>query len=260
MDTVTSRDGTSIAYQQAGSGRPLVLVTGAFNDHTTCAELAAELSPGRTVITYDRRGRGESGHRMPYSIDREVDDLAALVEHAGGSAAVFGYSSGAQLALKAAADGVAISHLVMYEPPFAFDTGQFGPPDLHEQVADLVAQGRPGDAVALFQTAGVGMPAEFVAQIRQSPMWPALEAMAPSLVYDVTIMTSLASPTQAMADVSMPALILNGTQTWPKLQHAAKTLAEAMPAARYEEVPGGQNHEIPPEATAALVRDFLDEN
>lgn len=260
MDTVASRDGTPIAFDPAGTGSPLVFVAGAFNDHTTCAALAAELADRHTVITYDRRGRGESGDTPPYAIDREVEDLAALIEMAGGSAAVFGFSSGAQLALRAAADGAAITHLVLYEPPFAFDSSEFGPPDLHRQLAELVAQGRPGDAVAHFQTAGIGLPEEFVAQLRQSPMWPALEAMAESVVYDATIMTTLARPTMAMTAMTamtVPTLIIAGAQTWPKLGDAARRLAAAIPTAHRAEVPGGENHEIPPGPTAAVVRDFL---
>jgi pimeloyl-ACP methyl ester carboxylesterase len=257
MDTVASCDGTPIAFDRAGTGSPLVFVAGAFNDHTTCAPLAAQLAARHTVITYDRRARGESGNTLPYAIDREVEDLAALIEMAGGSAAVFGFSSGAQLALRAAADGVAITHLVLYEPPFAFDSNEFGPPDLHRQLAELVAQGRPGDAVAHFQTAGIGLPEDFVAQLRQSPMWPALEAMAESVVYDATIMTTLARPTTAMSAVTVPTLIISGADTWPKLKNAAGLLAAALPTAGRAEVPGGENHEIPPGPTAAVVRDFL---
>jgi hypothetical protein len=186
-----------------------------------------------------------------------VEDLAALVELAGGSAAVFGYSSGAVLALKAAADGVAITHLALYEAPIALDAADRGPADLPQRLAELVEQGRPGDAVALFQTAGIGLPPELVAQMRQSPMWPGLEAMAQSVVYDATLTSTLAVPTAGMTAVTTPTLILIGAQTWPKLAQGARALAGMMPGAQLREVAGGQDHDIPTLATAAAVRELL---
>jgi pimeloyl-ACP methyl ester carboxylesterase len=255
METTTSADGTRIAYERAGSGPAIVFVPGVFNDHTRCALLAGELEPDHTVITYDRRGRGQSTDTAPYAIEREVDDLAALIAVAGGQATVFGYSSGAILALKAAADGTPISHLALFEPPFAFDGGRAA--DLPARLADLVAQGRPGDAVALFQTEQIGLPAEMVAQIRESPMWPALEGMAQSMLYDATITNELAVPTPAMTAVAAPTLILSGAETWPALAAAADGLAAAMPDATRMTVEGGRDHDIPPAETAAILRRFL---
>jgi pimeloyl-ACP methyl ester carboxylesterase len=255
MQTVTSRDGTTIAYVRAGSGIPIVIATGVFNDHTTCAELADLLAADHRVVTYDRRGRGASGDTSPYDIDREVEDLAALIDEVGGTAAVFGFSSGAVLGLRAAADGVPITHLALYEPPF--DDPEHRPADRPKRLADLIAQGRPGEAVALFQTDHIGLPAEMVARIQQSPMWTGLLAYAPSMVYDATITTTLAMPTVDMLAVGTPTLVLNGVETWPTLREAAAALAKDMPAARHEEVPGGAMHTIPPEATAEAVRAFL---
>ncbi|REE97855.1 alpha/beta fold hydrolase [Thermomonospora umbrina] len=258
MDTVTSRDGTSIAFLPTGTGAgaPVVFVAGVFNDHTTCAPVAALIEDAHPVITYDRRGRGASGDTAPYAVEREVEDLAALIEKAGAPAAVFGYSSGAVLALKAAADGAAISHLALYEPPFAFtDTDRARPADRPGRLADLVAQGRPGDAVALFQTEHLGMPAEMVARARRSPMWPALEAMAQSMVYDATITTALAVPTVEMTAVSTPTLILSGAETFPFLRDAAVALANAMPSsARHVELPGGRFHHLAAEPAAEALR------
>jgi alpha-beta hydrolase superfamily lysophospholipase len=256
MDTVTSRDGTPIAFDLAGSGTPIVFVTGAFNDHTACAELAAALADDFTVLSYDRRARGASGDTPPYRIDREVDDLSALIDKVGGSAAVFGYSSGGVLALRAAADGAPITHLALFEAPFAYD-GAARRADLPARLADLVGQGRPGDAVALFQTEGIGLPAEVVAQIRTSPMFAALAAIAQSTVYDATITTELALPSPAMTAVSTPTLVLNGAQTWPALRASAVSLAAALPAGRHVELPGGADHRIPTAATAAALRDFF---
>ncbi|MCA2214014.1 alpha/beta fold hydrolase [Jidongwangia harbinensis] len=256
METVTSQDGTPIAYQLAGSGRPLVFVTGAFNDHTRCAPLAAALAGTATVVTYDRRARGGSGDTRPYRIDLEVADLAAVIDRAGGPAAVFGYSSGAVLALRAAAAGLPITRLVLFEAPFAFD-GPARAADLPDRLQALIDAGRPGDAVTLFQTEGIGLPAEFAAQIRRSPIWPALEAMAQSTVYDATLTTELAVPTPDMAAAATPTLVVNGAGTWPGLASAARTLATLLPQARHREVPAGADHDIPVEATAAVVREFL---
>ena len=254
MDTVTSADGTAIAYQKAGGGPPIVFIGGAFNDHTRTAPLAAALAGDFIVVGYDRRARGASGDTRPYAVDREVEDLAAVLAVAGGAAAVFGYSSGAILALYAATT-LPITHLFLYEAPFAVD----GPPrraDLPARLDALVHDGRPGDAVALFQTEGIGLPPETVAQIRRSPMWPALEAIAQSTAYDATLTTELAVPTPAMSAVSVPTLVLTGVGTWPGLTRAAKALA----IGRHVEVPGGENHDIPVPETAALIREFLTVN
>jgi pimeloyl-ACP methyl ester carboxylesterase len=258
METVTSRDGTPIAYDLAGYGPPVIFASGVFNDHTTCAPVAELLERDHTVVTYDRRGRGHSGDTTPYAVEREIEDLAALVDLVGGAAAVFGYSSGGVLALKAAADGVNITRLALYEPPFVVgDPARERPPERPEALADLVEAGRPGDAVAMFQTEHLGMPAELVAHFRESPMWPALEAFAPSMVYDAIITTAYAVPSAAMTAVATPTLVLNGAATWPGLRAAAVDLAARMPAARHHELAGGENHTIPPAATATAVREFL---
>jgi pimeloyl-ACP methyl ester carboxylesterase len=252
METITSADGTRIAYERAGTGPAVILLPGAFNDHTTCAPVAAELVADHTVVAYDRRARGQSGDTAPYAIEREVEDLTALIELVGGTATVLGYSSGAILALKAAADGAPISGLALYEPPFAF--GGSPHPDMPARLAALVADSRPGDAVELFQREAIGLPPELVEQMKHSPLWPVLSAMARSLVYDSTITTELAVPTDAMTSVTTPTLILNGAQTWPVLREAALQLAKLMPAARHVELPGGENHAIPPAETAAALR------
>jgi pimeloyl-ACP methyl ester carboxylesterase len=258
METVTSRDGTPIAYDLAGYGPPVIFASGVFNDNTTCAPVAELLEKDHTVVSYDRRGRGHSGDTAPYAVEREIEDLAALVDLVGGAAAVFGYSSGAVLALKAAADGVNLTRLALYEPPFVVgDPERARPPERPEALADLVDAGRPGDAVAMFQTEHLGMPAEMVAHARQSPMWPALEAFAPSMVYDAILTTAYAVPSAAMTTVSTPTLVLSGAATWPDLRTAAADLTARLPAARHLELSGGENHTIPPETTAAALREFL---
>jgi hypothetical protein len=254
MDFVTSADGTRIAYERAGRGTPIVFVTGAFNDHHTAVPLAVELAGEFTVITYDRRARGESGDTRPYAIEREVDDLAALIDLAGGSAAVFGFSSGALLALIAAGAKLPITRLALYEAPF----GLTATSDLPERLDDLVAGGRPGDAVSLFQTEGIGLPPAMVAQIRQSPMFAALEAIAQSTVYDATITRAFAEPDPAWIGVPQPALVMSGAATWPRLAQAGQQLAAVLSQGRHAEVPGGADHGIPAAETAKLLSSFLD--
>jgi pimeloyl-ACP methyl ester carboxylesterase len=167
VSSVTSRDGTTIAFDRTRSGPPIVLVGGAIQHRAIdprTAELADRLAQGFTVVHYDRRGRGDSGDTMPYAVEREVEDIEALIEEAGGSASLFGMSSGAVLTLEAAAHGLPIPRLALYEPPFVVDdTRPPVPEDYVDQLARMVAEGRRGDAVAFFLTAGVGMPAETVA-------------------------------------------------------------------------------------------------
>ena len=255
MEFLTSADGTRIAYEIGGTGRPIVFATGAFNDHTAAAELAERLAGTFTVVTYDRRARGRSGDTRPYAIEREVDDLAALIDLVGGESAVFGYSSGALLAVYAAAAKAPITHLALYEAPYAM-RGRSEQTDLPRRLDDLVRQDRPGDAVALFQTEGIGLPPETVAQIRQSPMFPSLAAIAQSTVYDATITAAFATPDPALTGVDVPALVMNGAETWPGLAQAARALADALPRGRYQEIPGGADHGIPVEATADAIRSF----
>jgi pimeloyl-ACP methyl ester carboxylesterase len=253
MNTLTSADGTTIAYDRAGSGPAIVFVAGAFNDHATLEPLAQALAGDFTVVTYDRRARGSSGNTKPWSADREAEDLDALIAEAGGSAHVFGFSSGGILALHAAARGSAVSRLVCYEPPYPFGEGNAA--DLPERLGALVDAGRPGDAVELFQTEAIGLPPEVVAQVRRSPMFASLEAMAQSVVYDSAITTGSAPP----ASVTTPTLVVSGAQTWPALTRSARLTAAGLPKARHVEVPGGMHHSIEPAVTAPVVAEFLRE-
>lgn len=195
METVSSRDGTSIAFDRVGTGPPLVLVGGALQyraiDQRT-ARLVDLLAAEFAVYHYDRRGRGDSADRAPYDVDREIDDIDALIAHAGEFAVVFGISSGAVLALRAAYAGVAIRKLALYEPPFIVDDSRPPvPADYQRTLTELAAADRAGDAVAYFMTAAVGLADEFVAPMRTEPSWPALEAVASTLVYDAAIRRTL---------------------------------------------------------------------
>jgi pimeloyl-ACP methyl ester carboxylesterase len=259
MPRVRSRDGTEIAFDQLGGGPALILTVGAFNERSTGIPLATFLAPHFSVFAYDRRGRGESSDTLPYAVDREVEDLAAVIEAAGGSAAVFGYSSGAALALRAAAYGLPITRLVLYEAPFR-PKGALIPnePDHVKHLSALIAANRRGDAVEYYQSKLVGIPETIVVQMRSAPFRPALERLAPTLVYDATIMGDGSMPTELVARVTMPALALAGGASAPFMQAAATALAEALPHGRAEIV-AGQTHDIVPSAIGPLMTQFLKE-
>lgn len=257
METAISADGTRLAYDRWGDGPPVIMVAGAFNTRAATEPLGRALAQRFTVLNYDRRGRGDSGDTTPYAVEREIEDIDALIAAAGGSAAVFGYSSGATLALRAAAHGLRISKLALYEPPFRADDRY--PPlrtDLPARLAALVAAGRRGDAVELYQTEAVGIPPEVVAQLRHAPFRPGLEAIAHTLVYDATIVGDLSIPAELAASVTIPALVLAGEQSPPFLRDGAAAVAEAVPKGRLCILPG-QTHDINPDITAPVLMEFL---
>jgi pimeloyl-ACP methyl ester carboxylesterase len=257
MGSVTSADGTVIAFDKLGTGAPLILVTGAFNTRATTAPLAAALQDRFTILNYDRRGRGESGDTMPYTVDREIEDIDALIREAGGSAAVFGYSSGGNLTLKAAASGLAITKLALYDTPFAVDdTVPRLAADLPDRLAELIAIGKRGDAVELYQTEAVRIPEEVVAQLRNAPFRPALEAIAHTLVYDATVIGDLSLPSELVASITAPTLVIDGENS-PSIMHsAAEALCNALPDGRRRTLPG-QTHDINAEVTAFVLQEFL---
>jgi pimeloyl-ACP methyl ester carboxylesterase len=257
VKTTTSADGTQIAYDETGDGPPVIMVVGAFNDRSTTAPLAEALASRCTVLNYDRRGRGGSGDRAPYAIEREIEDLDALIAEAGGAASVFGYSSGALLALHAAAGGSAIDRLALYEPPIIVDDSRPRPPaDMARQIDELVSSGRRGEAVELYQTKAVGLPPEVVVQMRKAPFRPALERIAHTLVYDALITGEAGMPHDLVASVETPTLVIDGGESWPFLRNGASALAEALPDGRQSTLPG-ETHHINPEATAPVLAEFF---
>ena len=256
-DTVTSKDGTTIAFDRIGAGPPLVLVVGAFNDRSTAAPLADVLASSFTAITYDRRGRGASGDTAPYAIEREVEDLDALIDLDGGEASVFGYSSGAALALKAAAAGSAITKLALYDLPPVVDDGlPRDPVDHAAGLADLVAKGNRGDAVEYFQSKLVGIPDEIVAQLRHAPFRPALEAMAHTLVYEAIIVGECWRPEDLASSITVPTLAMAAGAGSPLLPAAAQALAAAVPGAR-SLILGDQTHDMDPTVLGPVLKKFL---
>jgi pimeloyl-ACP methyl ester carboxylesterase len=250
VKTGTSKDGTRIAFEQSGAGPAIILVLGAFNDRATGAPLSRFLEQHFSVFNYDRRGRGDSGDTAPYAVEREIEDLDALITQAGGSACVFGYSSGAILSLRAAAHGLAISKLALYEPP---PTGARAG-DLAPQLTELISAGRRGEAVELFQTEAVGIPAEVVAQLRNAPFRPALEKMAHTLIYESMILKSL--PSELMASARIPTLVIGAGNSPEVMQHAAQSLAEALPNGRHRLLEG-QTHDIVPAVVGPVLEAFF---
>jgi len=257
--TATSRDGTSIAYEKLGSGPAIILVGGAMVTRTLPAhtELAAVLSGKNTVINYDRRGRGDSGDTAPYSVEKEIEDLQTMIDVAGGEAAVYGLSSGAILALRAASAGLRITKLVLFEPPFIVDPNDRKPPaDSLEKVTRMISQGRRSAAATYFMTKIFGMPAFLPLLMRLTPFWKAILAVANTLPYDLTITGDYTIP-QTASSVKTPTLVLHGDHTQPLLIHAAQALARTLPLAALVVLPG-ENHQVATADLGPVVSEFLE--
>jgi pimeloyl-ACP methyl ester carboxylesterase len=248
--TVISTDGTEIAYEAQGDGPALILIDGALCTRLAGSkpELASLLAAHFTVYSYDRRGRGDSGDTQPYAVRREIEDIGALIEQAGGTACLYGHSSGAALALEAAAQlGGKVTGLAMYEAPYNDDPGaQRAWAQYIRQLTEALADGRRGDAVALFMKY-VGMPDDQIDGMRHAPFWPGMEAVAPTLAYDHTaILGPVASvPAGLAARVRTPALVMYGDASFPFMRDTAAALSQAMPHAQFLTL-AGQTHEVNP--------------
>ncbi|MEV4370862.1 alpha/beta hydrolase [Nonomuraea sp. NPDC049637] len=260
---INSADGTPIAYERAGQGPAVILVDGAlsFRGSSINGGLAEALAPDFTVYTYDRRGRGESGDTGPYAIEREVEDLAALVKEAGGPVRLYGTSSGAALALAAVQNGLPVERLALYEPPFVVD-GTRAPvkDDYPRRLAALVAAGRRAEVVRMFMREGVGLPAVVVAMMRFMPAWGRLKAVAHTLPYDTALVfpyqRGLPYPEGAWASVTVPTLVADGGKSPAWMRNSVAALAKALPAADHRTL-DGQTHIVKPEALAPVLREFF---
>jgi pimeloyl-ACP methyl ester carboxylesterase len=256
MDHVTSADGTTIAFDRSGDGLPVILVCGGSTDRTSNAGLAEVLSSNLTVYNYDRRGRGDSGDTPPYAVEREVEDIDAVVGAAGGSAFLYGTSSGAALAMKAAARLAGIAKLAMWEPPFVPEGRPRPPADTAKTYTELVGAGRRGDAVEYFMSKVVGLPPEFVAGARQAPFWAQQEALAHTLAYDATVMSDYSLPIERARSVKVPAIVIAGGADFSWMTETAETLAAAMPDGRYRRLEG-QGHNVDPAVLAPVLVAFF---
>ncbi len=259
MKKVTSRDGTEIAFDGAGAGPALILVDGALCSRSfgPSGPLAALLSQHFTVIRYDRRGRGDSDDTAPYAVAREVEDLAALIQAAGGLACVVGFSSGAALALEAAASGLNITKVALYEPPFVAEGNPERTPDHQAELRRLLADGRRGDAVKYFMRDMVGIPGIFVFIMGLMPMWSKLKAVAHTLPYDAAILGDWRCPVERARSIKIPTLVMDGEKTDARLHRAVDATAAAIPHARRLTL-AGQTHNVSAKAiTPVLVEYFL---
>jgi pimeloyl-ACP methyl ester carboxylesterase len=245
----TSTDGTSIAYDRAGSGPALVITGGAFNTRHSPGPLVDLLAPHFTVYTWDRRGRGDSGNTLPYSTDRELDDLAAVIAAAGGSALAYGHSSGAILALEAIMRGVAITKLAVYEPPYV--------PGTDAAMAGVQTALDAGDPALAALTFVKGTGAENTDGLTQSPWWPGMVALAPTLPYDLALTGDGIAPIERLAGIRIPVLAMDGGASPAWAADAATATSRAVPNGTRRTVPG-QDHGVSPDAVAPVLIEFLE--
>ncbi len=266
MNRVTSRDGTQIAFDRIGTGPAIILAGGGGGvDRGENAPLAEELAKHFTVINYDRRGRGESGDTAPYAIEREFDDIAALIDAVGGSAFLYGVSSGGALALEAAAAGLPVTKIGVFEVPYDVYPGA---PERHraytKELSALLAEDRRGAAFELFMRLA-GTPEEFIAQAPNSPLWPILMANAPTLAYDAACLNDGGPPNDRLAAITQPVLVLTG-QTIDRsmaglgagfFADAADAIVAAIPKAERAVIPQ-EGHVADPKSVAPVLRRFLD--
>jgi pimeloyl-ACP methyl ester carboxylesterase len=258
MDSVTSKDGTRIRYDRLGQGEVLILVNGALGDHHANQALAEALKPHFTIFNFDRRGRGSSGDTLPYAVESEIEDIDALIEAAGGFAFLFGFSSGAALALKAAANGLPIRKLALWEPPYIIEGKREKPPaDNAKTLSDFVASGRRGEAVEFFMQKVVGLPQEAITQTRKDPSaWSKLEGLAHTLVYDTTILGDYSLPTASAARVKTPTLVIAGGADFPWIRDSAQALTKLIPNAKLQFL-DGQGHGVDPNVIAPVLVEFF---
>jgi len=258
MQHVTSKDGTHIAYEKLGQGPALVIVCGVLGDHHQHAGLAQLLAEYFTVYNIDRRGHGESGFTAPYAVEREVEDIDALLTEAGGSAFVYGSSGPVAMCMEAAARGLSpkMKKLAVWEPPYILEGSRPPiPQDYKEQLSKLLHEGRKGDMIELFLTKAVGLPAEFVAPMRQAPFWAAQEAFAPTLVYDAILLGDFSLPREHLTKATVETLVIDGG-TIPWMSQAAQAVADTLPHA-YRRTIAGQPHNVADEAMAPVLIEYF---
>lgn len=259
MQACISRDGTRIAFDRRGEGPPVILVGGALSHRAFphFVKLSELLSGRHTAVAYDRRGRGDSADSAHYAVEREIEDLDALIRALGGSAHVWGWSSGAALALLAAAQGLAIDRLALYEPPYMVNEPKPRRHDQHEtRLRELVAAGKRSGAVAYFMADMVGMPRPLVLVMRCMPFWSQLKRNAHTLPYDAAVMGDFTVPLGAAASVRVPTLVMAGEKSPQVLRNAARALADAVPNAEHRLL-AGQSHNVSMQALAPVLLEWF---
>jgi len=238
MRKVISRDGTTIAYEKEGDGPPIVLLNGAFRDHTIFDALVPELAPQFTTYVYDRRGRGESGDSPSYAVAREIEDLEAVIDEAGGQAVVFAGSCGANLAIEAALAGAPITKLALHEPYYRVEGYPKPPGDFMDNLRALLADDRRGEAVEYFLSELMGLSRQVITEWREGPLWATNETNAHTLPYDTAICGDFNVPVERLATLRTPALVVNSDHTSDWLRAAARATAAALANGRGKQLPG----------------------
>ena len=258
MEIVKSKDGTPIAFDRSGEGSAVILVSGAFIDraHAFNVDLSRILASQFMVINYDRRGRGNSGDTKPYAVEREIEDLEALLGAAGGSACVLGVSSGAVLALKAAASGLAIEKLAMFEPPFMLAEADRPPADHALQLNRFIEAGKRAEATSYFMTRVMGMPAIVPLLMRLTPYWSRSVALAHTLPYESAIMGDFSFPEKLAASVRIPTLVVGGSKSPRPLRDAVWAVAGKIPNAEGRLLEG-QAHNVPAKVLVPALEQFF---
>jgi pimeloyl-ACP methyl ester carboxylesterase len=264
MNRVISKDGTSIAYQRFGRGPAVILVGGGLDDGSENAPLATELASRFTVFNFARRGRGASADTLPYAVEREIEDIEALIAEAAGPAHLFGASSGGALVLEAAAAGLAIDRIAVYEVPYLLDDAvRAGYAHYVQQLGQALGDGRRGDAIELFMRLA-GSSDDDVAAARRSPLWPGLETLAPTLAYDAACLGDGRPPAERLARITQPTLVATGATADPHagglqtgfFDEAADAIAATIPKAE-RLVIEGQGHVADPAVLASALERFL---
>jgi pimeloyl-ACP methyl ester carboxylesterase len=259
VDTVTSNDGTTIAFDRLGDGYPVIVVGGQLCDRALTRPTAEELAKSFAVFNYDRRGRGDSGDNAPHAVEREIEDLEALIAQVGGTASVYGHSSGAALALHAAAAGLPIAKLVLHEPPYTPDGDedrQRASRNEAKHIKTLLDEDRRGDAVEYVMW-GIGMPQEMVEVVSQDPR---VVAMAPTMAYDSEIMGDISRggtvPAVLLDAVTVSTLVVSGGASSAWMIDVGRRLAESLPKGRHV-ILEGQEHVVPPEVLVPVLTEFF---
>jgi pimeloyl-ACP methyl ester carboxylesterase len=266
MNKVTSTDGTTIAFTRTGDGPPIIMIDGAFSHRAinpTAPRIAALLAPSFSVYTYDRRGRGESGDTQPYAVEREIEDLGALIAEAGGSASVFGGSSGAMLALDAAAYGLPISKVALYELPARVDdSAQPLPDDYLPRLRKLLAANRRSDAASLWFSDVLGLPDAAIAGMRQGPFWVELEKVAPTLAYEGALFGDALSgkplSPKRWGSITTPTLVIDGGAS-PAMMHSAADAVAGLLHRATRRTLDSQTHDVDAEVLAPVLAEFFQE-
>jgi pimeloyl-ACP methyl ester carboxylesterase len=255
MPFVTSADGTRIVFDRQGSGPVVVLVTGALDDGSENAPLATELAPQLTVLNYARRGRGSSGDTQPYAVDREIEDIDALIAAAAGSAHVYGVSSGGALALRAAAAGLPITRLAVYEVPYFTEEDELQRWAAYvEELGRVIAEGRSGVPLELFHRL-TGFSDDDIVASRASPQWAAAEALERTLAYDAAVLGDGEPPIDQLGTITQPTLVVTGGQAG-FIEPAADAIAASVPDGHRLTL-DGQSHVVDPTAMAPVLGRFF---